>query len=58
MLNTNLRTDEKGRFEKDCFKLMSNKVFGKTMGNIINHKNMKLWTSPEKYAEHVMTSKF
>ena len=58
MLNTNLRTDEKGRFEKDCFKLMSNKVFGKTMGNIINHKNMKLWTSREKYAEHVTTSNF
>ena len=57
MLNTRLRTAKK-EFEKDFFKLMNNSVFGKTMGNIRNHKNMKLVTSDRKYLKNVMKPNF
>ena len=37
---------------------MNNSVFGKTMENIRNHKDMKLATSQEKYAKYVMKPNF
>ena len=58
MKNTILRIAAKNDFEKDFFKLMNNSVFGKTMENIQNHRDMKLVTELEKYKKYVMKPNF
>ena len=42
----------------DFFKLINDSVFGKTMENIRNHKDMKLVTSDKKYLKYVMKPNF
>ena len=57
-MNNNHRKNAKNGFVKDFFKLMNNSVFGKTMENVRNHRDIKLVNTYEKLSKYAYEPNF
>ena len=57
-MNTKLRKNAENELQKDFFKLMNNTLFGKTMENIRNHRDIKLVTSDKRRKRLVSESNY
>ena len=58
MFNTFMRTQTKLESEKGLYKLMNNSIFGKTMEDIIKHKNVKIVNNEKKFLKYVSKPTF
>ena len=57
-MNTELRNEAKNDFEKDFCKLMNNSVFGKTMEDVRNHRDIKIVTNNRQRKKLISESNY